>query len=548
VTSSFFGAPRPHESATDDLLGRTRGSAAWIAAVALFVALLVAYPLRPARLLPLSPTTEDAYYLLTVSRNIAGGHGISYDGIRPTNGVQPAAAAVFALPYLASPGDPFILPLRLVQLLQVGFFLVGAVLCGRLAEEMSAGVPRATARRAGVLLWLGSYAVFRHAVNGMETGLYLVCLQAWLLWQLRHEAEAHRARTALVSGLLLGLAVLARIDAAFLVVGACLVALLPVGAGAATPRRRRVFAAALTAAGALAVSAPWWIRSQVLFGDLMPSSGHAESLTVPLGANLERLLPSLAQGLSPVLPPVAMRFSWMGAAATLAALVVAWLVLLRIARADPSRPRVIRWRRPAMAFMAAGIGWACYYCGWFGAPHFVERYLIPLAVPLVPLTAAIAAGAVHALPPHGPRRVAFTLVAALLFFGAALEHAVTLTASPWISGNPFYTFQFKRLAARLPAAALVGALQSGTLGYFRIGSVNLDGKVNTDALRARKSGTLWRYVRERHLDYLVDWPGDVARMLGPDSARRDYVKLDEAGGFELWGRRSDHLAPTVTGK
>jgi hypothetical protein len=543
VTSSFSGAPGQPKPAEDALLARTRGGAAWIATVAVFVALLLAYPVRPAGLLPLSPTTEDAYYLLTVSRNIAGGHGFSYDGVRPTNGVQPAAALVYALPYLVSPGDPFILPLRLVQLLQIGFFLAGSVLCGRLAEELSAGVPRATARRAGVLLWLGSYAVFRHAVNGMETGLYLLSLQAWLYWQMRHEDEAPRARTALVSGLLLGLAVLARIDAAFLVVAACLVTLLP-GSSAAPPLRRRLLAAALTGAGALAVSAPWWVRSQLLFGSLLPSSARAESLDIPLGANLERLLPSLAQGLSPVLPPVALRFSWLWAALALAALAAAWLALLRVARADPSRPRVIRLRRPMLAFAAAGIAWACWYCVAFGAPHFVERYLIPLAVPLVPLTAAIAAGALHALAPHRPRRVAFSLGAAFLFLGAAAEHALTLTASPWISGNPFYTFQYKELAARLPAGARVGALQSGTLGYFRSGTVNLDGKVNDDALRARRSGTLWRYVRERRLDYLVDWPGDVALMLGPASARGDYEKLDGAGEFELWGRRPDHLAPT----
>lgn len=516
---------------------------AWGAAVALFAGLLLAYPLRPARLLPLSPTTEDAYYLLTVARDLAGGHGFSYDAVHPTNGIQPAAAVVYAFPYLVSPGDPFILPLRLVQLLQVGFFLAGSALCGRLAEEMAAGVPPAAARRAGILLWLGSYAVFRHAMNGLETGLYLLVLQAWLLWQLRHEADAHQPAAALTSGLLLGLAVLARIDAAFLVVAACLVALLPAGAGAAAPLRRRVRTAATVGLAALAVSAPWWIRSQLLFGDLMPSSGHAEALTIPLGANLERVLPALAQPLLPVLPPVALRFAWLWAALILAAAAAAWLVAFRIARSDPSRPRVLRWRRPALPFAVAGVAWLGFYCLFFGAPHFVERYLIPLAVPAVPLTAVVAAGALRAAAPRRPLRAALVALAALLFLATALEHVVTLIASPRISGNPYYTFQFARLAAPLPAGATVGAMQSGTLGYFRIGAVNLDGKVNHDALVARRSGTLWRYVRERRLDYLVDWPGDVAEMLGPAAARRDYVQIGAAGEFQLWERRDRHLAP-----
>jgi len=62
-------------------------------------------------------------------------------------------------------------------------------------------------RRASIILWLGSYAVFKHAVNGLETGLYLFCLQAWLLWEMRQEGKADRLGVALGSGLLLSRAV-----------------------------------------------------------------------------------------------------------------------------------------------------------------------------------------------------------------------------------------------------------------------------------------------------------------------------------------------------
>lgn len=56
----------------------------------------------------------------------------------------------------------------------------------------------------------------------------------------------------------------------------------------------------------------------------------------------------------------------------------------------------------------------------------------------------------------------------------------------------------------------VGAVQTGTLGYFHVRTLNLDGKVNVQALRAREAGTsaFYRYVvEEQRVEYMVDWHG-----------------------------------------
>jgi hypothetical protein len=50
--------------------------------------------------------TEDGYLMLTVARNLAIGYGLTVsDGTIATNGFQPLATFLFALPYWATGGD-----------------------------------------------------------------------------------------------------------------------------------------------------------------------------------------------------------------------------------------------------------------------------------------------------------------------------------------------------------------------------------------------------------------------------------------------------------
>ena len=82
---------------------------------------------------------------------------------------------------------------------------------------------------------------------------------------------------------------------------------------------------------------------------------------------------------------------------------------------------------------------------------------------------------------------------------------------------------------------MVGARQTGTLGYFRPRVVNLDGKVNGDALRARAAGRLRAYLDAAGVDVVVDAGGLARHALGP--GRRGFVLAGEFAGYEAWLRR-----------
>jgi hypothetical protein len=54
----------------------------------------------------------------------------------------------------------------------------------------------------------------------------------------------------------------------------------------------------------------------------------------------------------------------------------------------------------------------------------------------------------------------------------------------------------------------VGAVQTGTLGYWHDRTINLDGKVNPEALEARRTiGHVLFYVIDSEIDYIADWAG-----------------------------------------
>jgi hypothetical protein len=60
----------------------------------------------------------------------------------------------------------------------------------------------------------------------------------------------------------------------------------------------------------------------------------------------------------------------------------------------------------------------------------------------------------------------------------------------------------------VPAETWVGAVQTGTLGYWHDRTINLDGKVNPEALQARRErGSVLDYVVASRISYLADWVG-----------------------------------------
>jgi hypothetical protein len=94
--------------------------------------------------------------------------------------------------------------------------------------------------------------------------------------------------------------------------------------------------------------------------------------------------------------------------------------------------------------------------------------------------------------------------------------------------------QLHLVETQVPPQDAVAAGQSGTLGYFRDGVVNLDGKVNAEALRYQDRMT--QYLDLKNVRWFCDMPGYVERYLGTRPEEHGWALVAQAGLFRLYRR------------
>jgi hypothetical protein len=103
---------------------------------------------------------------------------------------------------------------------------------------------------------------------------------------------------------------------------------------------------------------------------------------------------------------------------------------------------------------------------------------------------------------------------------AALVAMLGLNTRDYAKGKTHMHFQVVEwVDANVPKDAWVAATQTGTLGYFHDRTINLDGKVNPEALRARLSpgqpDGIPQYILDKKVAYLADWAGITTWMKRP---------------------------------
>ena len=153
------------------------------------------------------------------------------------------------------------------------------------------------------------------------------------------------------------------------------------------------------------------------------------------------------------------------------------------------------------------VGLVAYYGLFFGAPHFMARYLFPLS----PLLAVLTVGLMMTLLLRVAPLMRSLRAGLLLIPLAALALVVGLNTRAYARtglGSAYEHIQVKDwIAENVMDEEWVGAVQTGVAGFFHDRTVNLDGKVNPAALTAARQGRIPHYVVESPIRYLVDWQG-----------------------------------------
>ena len=485
------------------------------------------------------PYFEDTFYAMTVARWLAEGQGFTVDGVHPTSGVQPLICLLYAPSFMLSGGDLY-LGLRFTMLLQIVLYTLVAWLATRFLVSMFRG-----GADRQVLFWLAfalifvNYALSVQFLNGLETSL-VVGLTFLSLLQFNRLEERKEGGLAgyLGLGALLGLTILARVDAIILLIALVLWKLY-IGHkqyGDLKPKERlqgglrTLGALFMMGTGALIVSGPWWLYNVIMFGNPVPVSGLSQQ-----GLNPDQFLQvieTINVALEAIIPGVVTPSPWR-------LLGIAWvgLVLLLLISAillfSESAQSVARltytkvkhdWNLRKLAPLAITmLGLALFYTFFFRAPHFQARYLIlmTLTILLVVVMVVVSANRVPSMSTlfkKGSRLVVVLILSFSLFF--FLRHYVNaygnmmMLTVDWIDEN---AGQDER----------IGIFQSGTVGFlYPEKVVNLDGKVNPEAFHAYKNQRLPRYVDSMDFDYIIDWKFYTDRIFYDSTLSTQYRLVD----------------------
>lgn len=495
--------------------------------------------LRPDQSFLVRPLTEDSFYSLTVAAHLAAGDGLTIDGVHATNGVQPLICYLYAPIYWGVSGDRMA-ALRWVTLLQSLIF-VGATFA--VAWFFQSCMRNSDRRRevywlaAALMAW--SIPLLNQLLNGLETGLavaFVFTSAAYYNSRIASAPHVASLRNYFVLGMLLGLGVLARIDIAMLV-PVVLVHHLWKGGGLF---RKRISGAFVVGGMSLLVSLPWWVYNVTTFGSLMPISGQAQQ-SIFQGRRwivFRTMFDAVADAfvMTTHLPaPLSTQFPALGILILTAFVVLAALLTRNI----PSlRRAVTNWGKywdadRALPLVVFVILLALYYSAFFGAPHFMTRYLVSLRIVASLATLSLLYLLWHFSTRHLRLLLMGSIVAAMAI--TVVGFRMNFTGQ---SGNLVY-MRCDWIRDSIPSTASVAMFQSGTVAYVHNRVVNLDGKVNPAALAALRQGRLPAYIDSMRFDYIIEWPELVEPCLKDPRLRGKYQSLGPISDRSVVYRRTD---------
>lgn len=468
--------------------------------------------------------SEDGYLLLTVARNIGMGAGMTVsDGTISTNGIQPLIAFVYAAAFWLV-GGAKVAGISIVMVLMIIISSVGAWSVYRFSSRVLAVQTDSWVWPALTgALWFVSVLPVAHTMNALETGLYtaLVVITLSYFSELMTTGRQYSSREQVTLGVLCGLCFLTRIDAAILVIAIFAVRVFVRVAVHGAVIREVVSEAIPPGLISLVFAAPWLVTNYLRFGSIMPISGPAQSLNAKFAQNLpllpsklfEQLLPMLpVPGSLELIPVLSLLF------VTVVIVIIGTFVRTQFALQSQTRYAIC-------AYLLFGLGLSSYYGLFYGAPHFLSRYTFPLS----PLGLTALISVVLAVSGSLPRFTQPLRVSFILF--GALTSAIVSIDRYLVAPRAHQHIQVVRwVEDHVAEQTWVGAVQTGTVGFWHDRTINLDGKVNPLALEARiEEGNVLDYVVRSEIAVLADWVGISSwELLGDDGEPVFDVVIDDS--------------------
>jgi hypothetical protein len=490
--------------------------------------------------------TEDGYLMLTIARNIAIGNGMSIaDGTIATNGTQPLFNFMEAICFALVGGDKE-LGVFLALILQIIISLIAIFFLFLLADYVLQQRPNHQEIAAlTAVIWYCSPLIMGHTMNCLETGLYVtLILISTYIW-LRHgiESKSHKFSLSVIwVGILLGFTCWARIDAVFFL-GA--ITLWHVLIGFIYEKQyliKRIAESCVMGTTAVLVFSPWLLYNKLNFGSFTPISGTAQSFGSSFASNSREVPSTLFEYATLLLPiPNNLEKTIPVLLFNLLFISVYLVMIIVIATRMNKKERVLLYCSVTFASFLI-----IYYGFFFGAAHFVSRYLFPISPFMAIFTTTIIFYGLQILGNY-LKFENILPITMFLIIGLSISLNGRFYKGGYKAGSSHLHFQVVEwVTQNVGESVWVGAIQTGTLGFFHDRTVNLDGKVNPDALRAKIQRKIPEYVvtqefdaNGNRIDYLADWFGIASwAKLTPIKNNFDLILNDRENNLAVLKRKS----------
>jgi len=515
-----------------------------VALILIGISMQLSYVFAPEISLPHRPFEEDTFFHLSVCRNLAAGNGLTIDGTTPTSGAQPGTL-IYTLAYLFTDNPYELKALRLVR--TVGFigsmFSSFAIFICAFSLLKFDKRNRFTLALLSCALWTISYQVFRTNLNGYETVFsataLLISISAYV-WRLN--AEKNIIVFDILFGISLSIAIYSRIDMGLWAFCSAVFFLLTSN----NYITKKILSVAIWTFTCIMITLPFWFHNVHVGGSLMPISGKASAFQISFhgtwtsaGNCFLRGLNSIGEfGFISLYLPYSANGNLIG---FIVALLGILFILIPVFLCPSFRFYLshLFTKNLAIPICAFFILVFAYYCIMHGSWWFMRRYMHPERAVFFTFAGVYITGLAFTLT----NLKAFNRIHALML-PALLTGIASLSISQFIvtwgdtKSNQMYEVA-NWINNNIKDSSKIGAFQSGTLGYFCKNVTNLDGKNNPHALNAMISRNGMEYIRIEELEYIVDWPSQIAKYVDYNLFKNEFEEIGEVGAAKVFKRKKN---------
>jgi hypothetical protein len=453
------------------------------------------------------PISEDGYLTLTVAWNIAEGNGITYNFNRPTTGIQPLSGFIFAavaeiVIFLGGDKITFIRVLLIfLASIEVLFFFV----IGMISRNISPGLEKKWIDISSAILTLLNFELLVYFANGLETGLYLVCMGTALIYSFYYFKSEKKIYRSVLLGIIFGLCGLARID--FLIV---LAAVLLINLFKRRLTLKHFFTIGISAG---IIISPWIFYIYKTTGFLVQSSARAETSWLTSGEFMLRIKALALALMQHMTPDIATGNKD-------SALAIIFLITVIIAykwfynksifnRFDKDNIKIFKtWAVGILLLLLA-------YLMYSSAYYFYIRYSAPVLVIILPVASIFLAAKLKDI---NKKTVLFAFVIAVIFF---FIQALLYFHSGRLSEQQALRMAY--IKNHFNNSEVIGCFQSGVTGFYNSNVYNLDGKMDHVVTKYESSGNLAGFIDTAGINVIMDW-NEIVDWFDINCLKNNYLK------------------------